>query len=195
VSQAERCTLDALDSQGNGLRLEFARVGPRWTHRLLSVEQHAMQELVESVEGDDTQPFPPSPALQQLDVQPSGDELAVALLLGMAGKNHWSVGVEAYPLDRRIRFDVACRNQPCSVGLLGSAYRKQVPWEATATGLRYRSPGGFLYSWSLQPLESVVSLVLEDPSPDSVVLRAALDRSTSTQRWCYEFRQTEDGRP
>ena len=78
VSEAEVQILDAVDPQGCGLRVEFFRVGPRWAHRLLAVEEQALRPLLESVEGDQQQFFPPSPALQQLAFQQQDDGVNVA---------------------------------------------------------------------------------------------------------------------
>ena len=45
----------------------------------------------------------------------------VALLVGMAGRSHWSLSAEVVPAEQRITLDVACRCR--AAGALGSTYQ------------------------------------------------------------------------
>lgn len=65
--------------------------------------------LLESLEGQSGDIWPGSPPLQQLLIESRAEAGHVALLVGMAGRSHWSLSVE--PLADRIgfRFDAACR--------------------------------------------------------------------------------------
>ena len=51
--------------------------------------------LLESIEGTATDDWPPSPPLQSLSIETLPDGRRVALLVGMAGRSHWSASIEA----------------------------------------------------------------------------------------------------
>lgn len=109
------------------LELRFRQHGDRQGHSLAWVREGQSTTMLESLEGDDQSAWPPSPPLQQLSIEQreTGD---VALLVGMAGKSHWSLSVEALP-DGALRFEAACRLSPAEAQLpaharwLGSTYR------------------------------------------------------------------------
>ncbi len=185
MSQIDVHSIDAINSQGDGLRVEFFRAGSRWAHRLLAFERGVVRPLLESIEGDETQAFPPSPVLQQCD--PSG---AMLLLIGMAGKNHWSVGVEAFPDRRTVRMDVACRSQPCSLGQLGSCYRLLMPRPLGESGGLLVVAGAYQYELVPQRIDQIESAEVVVSTSDRVMVQAAIAPSVRTQRWCYEFQQT-----
>jgi len=105
-----------------GLRLQFARSGDRFVHQVLWLDTAGNEHLLlTTAEGDDTNPWPPSPPLQDLHLESRGAGATVALAVGMAGRSHWSLSVEALPVGE-LRFDVACRaNDP--PGPLASSYR------------------------------------------------------------------------
>lgn len=65
--------------------------------------------LLESLEGQSGDIWPASPPMQQLLIESRAEAGHVALLVGMAGRSHWSLSVE--PLADRVgfRFDAACR--------------------------------------------------------------------------------------
>lgn len=108
--------------EAGDLRAVFVRRGDRFAHRI-EVRDAATQVwtiALESDEGTDEEHWPPSPPFQQLHVEhrKEGD---VVLLVGMAGRSHWSAAVDVGPDGKTLRFDVAVRLQ--SVGAsLGSAY-------------------------------------------------------------------------
>jgi hypothetical protein len=76
-----------------------------------------------SVEGSPEEEWPASPPFQALEVAERTGR-PVALLVGMAGKSHWSASVELDPRARSLRFDVACRVREEDAGSLGSTYRR-----------------------------------------------------------------------
>lgn len=153
-------TLEDVDNFGRGLRLEFLRLSDRHAHRILAVGfEDAHVTLLESVEGKPADAWPPSPALQALNI----DELVlgkstsaspVAMLVGMSGKTHWSLSVEPYAGRLRgvevrsntvggMLFKAACRlKEPAPV--VGSRYSlgRRVRAEATPTGLRLQFGSG-----------------------------------------------------
>jgi hypothetical protein len=104
---------------GGRLRLRFARQGDRlhqtveWlaaaTNAASTIATSPVVALLESCEGQSSDTWPDSPPLQQLLIEPRGAAGHVALLVGMAGRSHWSLSIE--PLVDRVgfRFDAACR--------------------------------------------------------------------------------------
>jgi hypothetical protein len=112
----------AVDAAGCGLRVRFERRGDRYGQLIDVAEGGAWAACLESIEGDGDDPWPPSPPLQQLSIEELSPGRLVALMVGMAGKSHWSVSVECAPTCTSLIFDVACRlaRQP---RLLASSYR------------------------------------------------------------------------
>jgi hypothetical protein len=102
---------------GDTLSVVFERVADRYQHAIL----HGGQPLLRSVEGDAHEAWPPSPPLQSLSLETLPDGRRVALLVGMAGRGHWSASVEADEAAGAIVFDIACRVPKCE-GNLDSRY-------------------------------------------------------------------------
>ena len=92
------------------LRLKFEKSGDRWGHRwqLVDANQQATDVLI-SVEGGDQDTFPPSSALQEINLHelPTGPAI---LGVGMAGKGHWSASYSIETVDEQptIKCDLAC---------------------------------------------------------------------------------------
>ena len=103
-----------------GLRTTFVWRNDRYAHVVTLIEPDGEHRLLESTEGTPDEPWPPSPAFQQLSVQGKGDQ-RVAFLVGMSGTSHWSMSVEVSHPQRGLVFDVACRMNE-SVESLGSSY-------------------------------------------------------------------------
>lgn len=88
------------DLNGRGLRIEFFRLTDRYFHRLLAVGCEELPvPLLESCEGDASDPWPPSPALRGLNVDDLCDfdgaaAVPPAMLVGMSGSTHWSMSVQ-----------------------------------------------------------------------------------------------------
>jgi hypothetical protein len=125
--------------EADGLRVVFFRQGDRYAHRV-EVFDAARSEwfaVCESLEGAPDDDWPPSPPLQQLHVEdrPTG---RVILLVGMAGRTHWSAAVEAAADRKSITFDVAARYHT-PPKYLGSNY----PWGDARAGamLKWTSIG------------------------------------------------------
>lgn len=107
----DRELLSATLSSGSEAELSFERRGDRWGYTLSLIASGGRRcVLVASVEGTPEQAWPPSPPLQALDRQTLADGRAVALLVGMAGRSHWSASVELDAARGAIRFDLACRH-------------------------------------------------------------------------------------
>ncbi len=109
---------------GQALRVRFERVGDRYGHELELVRRQETQSLLASFEAGDNPAWPASPPLQQISMETNARGQVVAMLLGMAGKSHWSLSVEVQ--DAALVFDVACRAAG-GTGQLGSQYRAAQP--------------------------------------------------------------------
>lgn len=116
-------TLESRSDEGLALRATFVWRDRRWAHSLEAVCDGQTLCLLESTEGNAEQDFPPSPPLQQLHRTDLPDGRVALLLVGMAGRSHWSVSCEVEPGQPRMLFDVACRAVPACQAALGSSYR------------------------------------------------------------------------
>ena len=125
--------LDAVDACGAGVRVAFYRHERRVAHRIALVSSAEVQWVLSSVEGDSREAFPPSPPLQQLAIEKLDGGRTAVLLLGMAGRGHWSVSVESRPSERAVRFDVACRARVVDQAGLHSVYQMLAPWQLSAS--------------------------------------------------------------
>lgn len=123
--------LECSINEGHKLRVEFFKSGDRYAHRLVAVllddgGGETVVALAESVEGASDDPWPPSPPLQSLSIEELTLDRTAALLVGMAGRSHWSASVEAEfpprPFVGALRFQLACRISSVP-DRLGSTYR------------------------------------------------------------------------
>jgi len=114
-------SLDVLHADGTGLQVQFVWRQDRHAHTISLLVDGCSIPILESVEGSNVDDWPPSPPLQQLSVEEPRPEMQVALLVGMAGKSHWSMSVEPVSDRAALVFDVACRS-PNAVKQLGSGY-------------------------------------------------------------------------
>ncbi len=130
--------LQSEDKSGRGLRIEFLQLSDRYSHRVYAIGcEEVPVLLLESVEATVNEDYPSSPVLQTLNVSDhlSEDDTRQrsAMLLGMSGKGHWSLSVQAGPSDSAgLAFDVACRIKKIPDSL-GSCYSwgKRVEVEET----------------------------------------------------------------
>lgn len=111
-SSAEDSTLVA-----GSLILRLAPRADRFGHVIESRGADQPIVLLESIEGDAVTTWPPSPALQSVD----WSEVAagkIALLVGMAGKSHWSASYESHAASAALVLDWACRvtGEPAFLG-------------------------------------------------------------------------------
>jgi hypothetical protein len=91
------------------LQVEFFRRGDRVAHRLV----YRGSLLAESIEGTPDEDWPASPPYQEVHFEstklPEREApCPIALLVGMAGRSHWSASV-APAAANEIAWDVACR--------------------------------------------------------------------------------------
>jgi hypothetical protein len=165
---SDRWVLEASLGDGTIGRVEFFRLRDRVAHRVI-VQRDAVVSTVaettvwESIEGDDLQHWPASPAYQEVSIETIGDR-DVALLVGMAGKSHWSLSVDIDADRGSIRFDAACRIAVPPESL-GSTYNG--PADSVICDLATKIDEN-ADSWCAKP-ETIA------PPP-------------ATIRWAYEFR-------
>ncbi|MGE0760939.1 MAG: hypothetical protein AB7O38_28265 [Pirellulaceae bacterium] len=97
------CRLDA------PLQVRFRWLGDRFRHDVESVSGERRALMLVSDEGLEGARELSTPALQQLHCEDRPDGVRVALLVGMSGRDHWSLSVEALSDGRTLTFDAACR--------------------------------------------------------------------------------------
>jgi hypothetical protein len=120
--------LDFPINDGHKLRVEFFKQGDRYAHRLSAVlveddGSRRVIPLAESVEGAADDPWPPSPPLQSLSMEEMPVAGRAALLVGMAGRSHWSASIELDLIGKDPpAFELACRFTSVP-DWLGSTYR------------------------------------------------------------------------
>jgi len=174
-----------------GLRTTFVWRHDRYAHVVTLIDRMGEHTLLESTEGTPDDPWPPSPAFQQLSVQGTGDQ-RVALLVGMSGKSHWSMSVEMFPTRRAIVFDVACRMNESGESLGSSYLAEGYTVENASTAVRRF---GALRSEIL--LDSTLESVTQALSTSADQLRVACLTASATMphtaRWKYAVTLACDG--
>lgn len=154
------------------LRVVFRQLADRIGHRIEVLVGDSWTAVLESVEGDENDIWPSSPALQTLHVEarPAGQ---VGLLVGMAGQSHWSASVAADMAHSRIAFDLACRISAAS-NWLDSIYRWLVEDKSAARQ-------------EIQVVPTTAILVSSDES--RLTLKAEIDQNSQqrTIRWGYSI--------
>jgi hypothetical protein len=162
--------IEAASSDGSVLRVEFVWLGDRFGHRISAVNAHGeLTLLLESIEGSGTDDWPPSPPLQSLHIEPLPNGRRAALLVGMAGRSHWSASIEAAQESAEILFDLACRH---------SASSKQL-------GSRYRAAPNAAQRLAILPVESRLARITKEDGNEVMIEPASLNLSSATARWKY----------
>ena len=115
-------SLDAVDRSGRTLRVEFVWRGDRFGHAICAIRAGGEAvPLLESLEGTAADDWPPSPPLQSLHRETFANGRQAILLVGAAGRSHWSASVEAGNDPAELIFDIACRSGGAAAPL-GSEY-------------------------------------------------------------------------
>jgi hypothetical protein len=191
--------------EGGGLRVVFTRQGDRYAHSVFRVNDGLPTNkpgmgnssasttevgfssglLLESIEGTPDDDWPASPALRELHFEDRADGRRLALLVGMAGKSHWSLSVELDAAHGHLVFDVACRLRSPPVRL-GSRYR--LP--AAGSGDSARSSAGCPQTpLTIEPVDSgVVRLVTSADRQLHIEPAAVAGPWPRTVRWRYVVR-------
>jgi hypothetical protein len=114
-------TMNSATLGTQALRVDFQRRGDRYAHQVSRFFSAGTGGLLISQEGEPDDAWPSSPALQSLHLETRSGGTQTAMLVGMAGRSHWSMSVEADAERNRLLFDVACRIHEPPIWL-GSAY-------------------------------------------------------------------------
>ena len=121
--------------ENGGIVVEFFRSGDRVAHRVLLLGE----VVVESVEGTPFEDWPLSPPFQEVHFEERDPGGRIALLVGMAGRSHWSASVAAE--GDAIRWDIACRVREAPTWL-GAAYQIAGTVAIAETTARVTTPAG-----------------------------------------------------
>ncbi len=113
-------SLESLDNDHHGLRVEFHWHKDRYTHTIYRVAGEEVIPLLWSCEGVEEEMFPPSPCLVELHRQQQ-----VFFLTGATSTCHWSLSLQAMQPSRLV-FQVACRLKT-EAPWLGSKYKVLEP--------------------------------------------------------------------
>jgi len=197
--QRKALWLQSVNPSGRGLCVEFLHDGQRFAHRLGWMDGHEISWLLQSQEGTDSQVYPPSPACQQLDFQTDTDGNQVALLIGMAGKTHWAVSIEAIANKSSLRFDVAARTPPTADAWIGSTYESlngsviqligDNPQPAPLRTELAATSNAFAVLLSSISTHSLATLALDR---QRLSIRAPHSTPQSTRRWQYQLTVTDE---
>jgi len=165
----EQSGLVAVGSEGVALRIEFRRAQDRYAQWISAIESDGREmPLLASFEGTAADEWPPSPPLQSLSIEEIAPGRRAALLVGMAGRSHWSASIEPVAGETAFVFDLACRtSEACP--LLGSSYRK------VATG-----------PWVVALSPELACTVQKSGEDVKVVALPGEQRIPSTIRWRYK---------
>ena len=173
-----------------GLQVDLLWNGDRFAHTVSVEAAGVWHELLRSFEGGPEEDWPSSPPLQQIHFEQRGDT-TVALFVGMAGRSHWSMSVEAMPDEQRIVFDIACR---CGAGALPRSTYLVVRPMTSGIGSNQRSCG-----WRLDEGSATVTcelrreggledmLLAADPGAIIIVPGFLPAAEMRTVTWRYEF--------
>lgn len=93
---------------GGGMRIGFHWHRDRFAHTVGVLDGERLDPFLASREGDPDEPWPASPPFQEVHVEQHNGQ-QVALLVGRAGKCHWSGSVEIDAGASAVHFDIACR--------------------------------------------------------------------------------------
>ncbi|MFM8251909.1 MAG: hypothetical protein ACKOBW_09975 [Planctomycetota bacterium] len=185
VPEAGRLSL-SLDGD-RVLHVVFVRLADRIGHRLeLQANSQPARVIAESWEGATDDAWPVSPPLQQLHLEDRGGGQRVALLVGMAGRGHWSLVVEPTADRRGFLFDAACRLSAAPTQI-GSAYRWHVPAADCAVELQVESPEALrIRSSSESPAAQSSTPMTLDDSHVTLHWQPPLPSLPATVRWRYQ---------
>lgn len=129
--------LSAIEANEKGVRVRFFRQEDRYCHAVDAIVRGRIIPLLESIEGDASHTWPPSPPFRDLQCRSGAG--GTAFLTGAAGKSHWSASIQAtnevsaysaaddsistgIPKYSHLLFEVACRFR-LTPHWIGSSYR------------------------------------------------------------------------
>jgi hypothetical protein len=175
----------SLDLTRGPLRVAFTRQRDRFGHTVFVAQDESWLPALVSIEGDDASDWPPSPAFQQASPGPN-DSL---LLVGMAGRSHWSAAVEGTD-ETGLVFDLAVRAQELP-DWIGTSYHVGNHWRLTeASAARLRLEHASAVAIELVS-ENGGQWTVAIEQQNLVVVRFVVDRNDDplpkTVRWKYRI--------
>lgn len=171
---------------GGQLVIDFTWQGDRFGHTIGVDAGGAFVALLESIEGAATEKWPASPAFQDAHVETRGAD-QVAMLVGQAGKSHWSLSCEV-AIDATARFDVACRYKLPPERLV-STYRVLGPTPETHVdqqAVEFAVPGAEA-KICMTALTRRTHLFIDASENRLTFSTTMLDAPPATARWTYEI--------
>jgi hypothetical protein len=160
--------------------------GDRFAHEVSLAGAEQAELLLRSVEGAASEAWPASPPLQSLHVEEQRGR-QVALLVGMAGKCHWSAAVELDHEHSRLHWDVACRIRAGELAWLGSRYQSEARLELVESGaISIACPTGKLAVRLERETARAATLAVHDHGLQiNAVSNIARVGGAATIRWSY----------
>ena len=107
---------------GRHLRCTFSSAGETFAHAIEWSDGDATHSVLTSVDGQRESAWPASPPWQELHVHEQADGSPAVMLVGRAGRSHWSMSVTVDSKGDGFLFDVACRLRE-TPKFLGNTYR------------------------------------------------------------------------
>ncbi len=187
---ADLPTLEVTNRRGRCLRATFLLQRDRYAHRIEVLEHGRVTICLTTEEGDADDQWPPSPPLQQYSTEAGGAGESVVLLLGMAGKNHWSASVESDATTATLVFDVACRvaRRP---RWLGSTYCVEPPITLDSQGTPSVVVGDRRAKAIVEPADAACTTPVTQDGNRVMVAPSPPDAPPPfTVRWKYRIRLT-----
>ena len=187
MASRETQALEVAQRDGRRLRVTFEWRGDRFTHHFDVLEGGQVHRCLVAIEGQDDEPWPASPALQQLSVEATTPAGGVALLIGMAGRSHWSLSVERESQSASLLFDVAARVQSLP-RCLGSRYQACLPGAVAASqqvSFAIGAAVGPLYLRAVSAGQPAPDLVLDGDQVAVAFDDLTIARYPTTLRWKY----------
>lgn len=193
VTQAETTPVQiGMSLDGRTMRIRFVPCGDRLRHIVEVLVGEKIYTLFESVEGDSTDEWPPSPPLQDGDITSRDDWTRIALLVGMAGASHWSMSVELAPAGDELCFDAACRHATAP-GRLLSSYRLGYDVSARDEGDRLTlTIGDQAFTLAAEDVEGQTAR-LACENYDLAVHAPESEDASATVQWRYRLTRIDHG--
>lgn len=176
----------------NGWRLEFSWQIDRWQHQLWRAKGREWLPGVTSVEGTSEQPWPGSPAFQNVYFEQIDPDIGEVQLLGQSGKNHYSGAIRCDSRLSMIDFDLAVRIQAHPAGPLSlSTYDVHAPltrddaeqrWSLTTEALAAQPAVVTQWETSSAPSKTTFNMRMPD------LTGAKMEKQRTTLRWKYQWR-------
>jgi len=181
-------SLASLAASGAGLAVQFAWLGDRYQHVvLLQRPDGSTRPLLASVEGNAADDWPESPPLQSLSIERLAEGRTAALLVGMAGRSHWSASIEARGDGGELVFDLACRHR-ANLAQLGSRYRWLLPAQERTTIAIAACPGCITDNGEVLTIAPIAAS--NTAASNTVASNAAAKHPVATTRWQFTLRSS-----